>query len=151
MLLQNNDLLNHRYQQTIAIFLLWEMYKSEPIGENPFAYVFFLALVSKNHMFFNLSECSGCMLVRTSVSESLISVVCCKCFFYFCSKNKKSRRTALLISVFRRWAIPNASSSIRWSIPLQSVSNSAMWVTSLMHGAFGYCAAVGMFDADVAR
>ena len=49
MLLQNNDLLNHRYQQTIAIFLLWEMYKSESIGENPFAYVFFLALVSTDH------------------------------------------------------------------------------------------------------
>lgn len=40
LLLQNGDLLTHPTQKLAAIFLLYDMYKSEPVAANPFAAVF---------------------------------------------------------------------------------------------------------------
>ena len=45
-MLQNPDLLSHPTQKLAAIFLLYEMYKTDPIAVNPFASVFVHLLVS---------------------------------------------------------------------------------------------------------
>ena len=45
LLLQNQDLLTHPTQKLAAIFLLYEMYRPDPIAANPFASVFVHLLV----------------------------------------------------------------------------------------------------------
>ena len=39
-LLQNKDLLVHSTQRIVCIFFLYDMYRTDPISSNPFAYVF---------------------------------------------------------------------------------------------------------------
>ena len=46
LLLQNRDLLPHPTQKLAGVFLLYEMYRLEPISINPFALVFVHLLVS---------------------------------------------------------------------------------------------------------
>ena len=40
ILLQNRDLLPHPTQRLAAVYLLYEMYKNDPVSSNPFISVF---------------------------------------------------------------------------------------------------------------
>eukprot|EP00795_Rhopilema_esculentum_P013034 gene13034-3809_t len=46
--LQNPDLLSHQYQQITMLFLLHEMYKTQPFAKNPFAQIFIDVLSDRN-------------------------------------------------------------------------------------------------------
>ncbi|XP_015754617.1 PREDICTED: CCR4-NOT transcription complex subunit 11-like [Acropora digitifera] len=94
MLLQQPDLLPSTSQRIVVLFLLYEMYKSEPIANNPFAPVFIHVLSP------NSEESRVCSL------ESLPTLSQAEKSFLYLLITSPSREASILVLLFKAVDLP---------------------------------------------